>query len=257
MIGNFETVVSAHSPSAKVEASTVHQLQGALWEGIARKGSRYFVLTVDFSGSDWSVANARRLAPGAVRATRLRFSRAAARQASWRLPGGDSDDQDQAQQDSGGADDSAQESQPPERPRKPDSAPHKVYGQIPEVTLYPVDGGGTFMPRCDQDRCLTVIVAPWCPHCRDATQTILDLRDYLANKGVGVRIVVSQDTEARCEAYAADFGRDALLDPSNSIQSHAVPQFWLSDSRGAIIGKMDGIAPEATPEQVAAALGLR
>ena len=131
------------------------------------------------------------------------------------------------------------------------------YGILPEAKLPALDGSETFLPDCDQPKCLTVVVAPWCPHCRDATPMIAAMRDYLAPRHVDVRVVVASDSEDVLREYAESFGPETLIDSDHAVPVSGFPHFFISQDGGAIIGDKSGAPRQNDPAGFAAALGFQ
>jgi hypothetical protein len=104
---------------------------------------------------------------------------------------------------------------------------------------------------------LTVYVAPWCPHCREATDKIVALKHWLAPRGVETRIVVGQDKASNCENYSHAFGGDTELDPSGALApGGGVPHFTVTDPSGGLLKDQAGVNPSASVDDIAAELGL-
>jgi len=138
------------------------------------------------------------------------------------------------------------------RPRVPGPA-----GLLPELTLPALDGKEAFLPDCAKAKCLTVVVAPWCPHCRTSTGVLVALEDYLPAHDVGMRVIVSASDEDKVHDYAKLFGPHTLVDPGAAFRVPGFPCYIISTKDGAIL-KQDGSAPEneKDPALFASALGL-
>lgn len=138
-------------------------------------------------------------------------------------------------------------------PVKPARGP---YGALPDVTLTALDGSQVRLPACAQAKCLTVVVAPWCPRCREAAASIAALRGDLAARGVDVRVVVSFDAPGALRHYGSAFGPDTLLDPDVKLWVNGVPHFLVSTDGGAIVGDKAGALDAQGSEPYAAWLEL-
>ncbi|HXS99307.1 MAG TPA: redoxin family protein [Elusimicrobiota bacterium] len=130
-------------------------------------------------------------------------------------------------------------------------------GLLPEVTLPALDGKEAFLPDCTQSKCLTVVVAPWCPHCRAETGVLNALQDYLPAHDVGMRVIVAAADEDKVNDFAKSFGPHTLVDPSSQFHVPGFPCFIISEPGGAI-QKQTGSSPEGEtdPALFASALGL-
>lgn len=113
------------------------------------------------------------------------------------------------------------------------------------------------LSKCPTKKCLTVVVAPWCPHCREAQPIILATREYLKKKGVHTNIVVGMDKPRALAAYAKEFGPDTLLDEEGALGEGGVPHFYVTDASGRVLRNQPGFPPDVTdPREFAALLGL-
>lgn len=113
---------------------------------------------------------------------------------------------------------------------------------LPDARLPTLAGlPGPSLATCPTDKCLTVLVAPWCPICHRAAPAIVALRRLLDEKGVSSRVVVgSSDDLPAIKKFAAVFGADALLDDGGVMNSRGVPCFLVSDRRGRVLKAVNG-----------------
>ena len=116
-------------------------------------------------------------------------------------------------------------------------------GAMAGITLAKVGGGGTVaLDSCPTDKCVTVVVAPWCGVCRASTGLINALAEYFKGRGTHMRVVVSQGPASEVEAYAKEFGPEALLDPEGRVPAPGgVPSFVLTDKTGKVLRRMPGV----------------
>ena len=119
------------------------------------------------------------------------------------------------------------------------------------------------LDACPTAKCLIVYLAPWCPHCRNATPMILALREYLKTRGVTTRVIIGLDKDGPVRAYAATFGPDTFLDPQGRVSpAGGVPAFLVTDPTGKVVGQRSGAPPERSPfseavlAKIAAGVGL-
>ncbi|HXS99293.1 MAG TPA: hypothetical protein VN915_01315, partial [Elusimicrobiota bacterium] len=90
----------------------------------------------------------------------------------------------------------------------------KVARRLPDARL-PTLGGvvGPSLASCPTERCLTILVAPWCGVCRAEAPNFVVLRHFLDSRGISSRVVVGlSDDKAAVLKFAQTFGADALLD---------------------------------------------
>ncbi|OGR56528.1 MAG: hypothetical protein A2X36_11475 [Elusimicrobia bacterium GWA2_69_24] len=113
---------------------------------------------------------------------------------------------------------------------------------FPEAPLVSVDGQKVSLKECPTAKCLTAYVAPWCGVCRASTALIVDLKGYLRERGVAMRVVVGRDRAGAMTDYARELGPDTLLDPSGLVDvGGGVPQFIVSDASGRILLRQPGV----------------
>ncbi|MEK7232169.1 MAG: hypothetical protein AAB268_00010 [Elusimicrobiota bacterium] len=134
-----------------------------------------------------------------------------------------------------------------------------VASRLPDVRL-PTLGGplGPSLASCLTEKCLTVVVAPWCSVCHQVTPDIVRLRRFLDKAGIGSRVIVglSPDLEPIKE-MAALYGSDALLDPSGAVTARGVPLFIVTNRAGDVVSRVNGFPRGAsTPDELAAFFGL-
>jgi len=130
--------------------------------------------------------------------------------------------------------------------------------KLPDVRL-PTLGGplGPSLATCATEKCLTVIVAPWCTVCHQVTPDIVRLRRFLDKAGVGSRVVVGLAELEPIKEMAALFGSDSLLDPGGALAARGVPLFITTNRAGDIINRVNGFPRDAsTPAELAAYFGL-
>ena len=96
-------------------------------------------------------------------------------------------------------------------------------------------GNRVALGSCSARRCLTVFVAPWCGHCRNAAHMIQSLGQDMRWKGVKTRVVVCQDAPKKMDEYSRQFGLNALVDDPQAIRGLAVPLFVVSDQQGNVL----------------------
>ncbi|MFI5346507.1 MAG: TlpA disulfide reductase family protein [Elusimicrobiota bacterium] len=130
--------------------------------------------------------------------------------------------------------------------------------RLPDARLSTLAGiPGPSLATCPTDKCLTVLVAPWCAICRRETPVIIALRKALDRAGVASRIVVgSSDDLPAIRKFAAEFGPDALLDDGGALRSRGVPAFLVTDRKGRILKAVNGFPSGAGPDELARYLDL-
>ncbi len=102
--------------------------------------------------------------------------------------------------------------------------------------------------RCLQDRCLTIVVAPWCPACQRAKPTIEGLREQLESEGRPVSLVIAMDKPEALEREAATFEKPVVLDVAGRFYKRAkvkgVPYFAVTNRKGEVLEKLSGAYPD-------------
>ena len=119
----------------------------------------------------------------------------------------------------------------------------------------PTLGGplGPSLAACATEKCLTVIVAPWCGVCHQVTPDIVRLRRFLDKSGVSSRVVVGLDELGPIKEFAALYGSDALLDDQGAVKARGVPQFIVTNRAGDVIKRVGGFPRGASsPDELAA-----
>jgi thiol-disulfide isomerase/thioredoxin len=103
-----------------------------------------------------------------------------------------------------------------------------------------VDVGGP----CQQDKCLIVYVAPWCPSCKSLTPMINDLFGDLTAEGISTSIVIGKDSMTKVLAYSREYTSSILVDASGDyfrkIGAEGVPYFAVTNRAGKRINTMSG-----------------
>jgi hypothetical protein len=125
--------------------------------------------------------------------------------------------------------------------------------RLPDARL-PTLGGvvGPSLASCPTEKCLTILVAPWCGVCRAEAPKFVALRHYLDSRGVSSRIVVGLSTDADAiKKFAAVFGADALLDADGALSSRSTPLLLVSDREGRVLKAVEGF-----PSQLSDAAAL-
>lgn len=114
--------------------------------------------------------------------------------------------------------------------------------QLPDIRLSTLGGplGGS-LASCPTDKCLTVLVAPWCGVCRAEAPNIKQFRRYLDQAGISSRVIIGlSDDRKAIRQFAALFGPDALLDDEGKIGSRATPLFLVTDRQGRVLKTVGG-----------------
>ena len=121
--------------------------------------------------------------------------------------------------------------------------------QLPDVRLSTLGGPlGPSLAKCPTDKCLTVVVAPWCSVCHQVTPDIVRLRRFLSAAGVSSRVVVGLADLSQIKEFAALYGSDALLDPDGAMQARGVPLFLVTNREGKVIKRLEGFPRGADTE---------
>lgn len=97
-----------------------------------------------------------------------------------------------------------------------------------------------------RDFCVSVYMAPWCPHCKTAMPLVQDmlLKTQAGNK-TGVRVVIGMGKPDENAAMAGKIAKNVVIDHDSAIAQklnvRGVPSFKVLDKEGTVI--LDG--PEA------------
>lgn len=94
-----------------------------------------------------------------------------------------------------------------------------------------------------RDFCVSVYMAPWCPHCKTALPKVQQLLSKTQMGGkTGVRVVIGMGEPAQNEAMANAIAKNVVLDHDTKIAKQlnvrGVPSFIVLDKEGTVI--LDG-----------------
>jgi thiol-disulfide isomerase/thioredoxin len=125
--------------------------------------------------------------------------------------------------------------------RSPPSMPGEL---LPEYSNGAMGSQVMVGGRCLQDRCLTIVVAPWCPACHRMKGTISALRQQVEADGRPVALVIGMDKPEALQNYAQQHSETVLLDIKRSFTKRAkirsVPYFAVTNRKGEIVEEMKG-----------------
>jgi thiol-disulfide isomerase/thioredoxin len=129
--------------------------------------------------------------------------------------------------------------------------------RMPAVSL-PTHRSGeeVALNECPTAKCLTVYLAPWCPHCRGSSQLVRAVRGDMLKRGITTRIVVGMDQRPALENFAEEFGPGTLIDEKGQFKVGGVPAVYVSDNRGSILKHMTGLPEIHPPEDPAQMRGI-
>jgi len=97
-----------------------------------------------------------------------------------------------------------------------------------------------------RDFCISVYMAPWCPHCKSAVPQVQKLLSASQSaQKPGVKVVIGMGEPEQNEAMGKSIARDVALDNDTSLAEklkiQGVPSYLVLDKEGTVI--LDG--PEA------------
>ncbi|MFN9726954.1 TlpA family protein disulfide reductase [Acidovorax sp.] len=123
--------------------------------------------------------------------------------------------------------------------------PAKIPGELVTEFSHGASGSQVMVGgRCLQERCLTIVVAPWCPACRRMKGTISALRQQVEADGRPVFLVIGMDKPEALQNYARQHSETVLLDMNRSFTKRAnirsVPYFAVTNHKGEIVEEMKG-----------------
>ncbi|MFI5361399.1 MAG: TlpA family protein disulfide reductase [Elusimicrobiota bacterium] len=131
--------------------------------------------------------------------------------------------------------------------------------RLPDARL-PTLGGvvGPSLATCPTEKCLTILVAPWCGVCRAEAPNFVALRHFLDARGISSRVVVGlSDDLPAIKTFAAVFGADALLDADGAMSSRTTPLLLVTDREGRVLKALEGFPSRiSSAEELAKFLGL-
>lgn len=129
---------------------------------------------------------------------------------------------------------------------------------LPDERLAMLSGAlAPSLSTCPTDKCLTVLVAPWCSVCHGAVPEIVAFRKWLKERGVSSRVVVgASDDREGIASFAQEFGKDAQLDYDQTLHTRSVPLFLVTDRTGRVLKAVGGLPRADGPETLARYLEL-
>lgn len=130
-------------------------------------------------------------------------------------------------------------------------------GQLDDSSLPTLGGSAASPADCPVKKCVTVYLAPWCPHCQSVGPAVLELRRLVAGRGVDVRVIVGMDESSKIAEYAASFGPGTMLDEDGVFKpSGGVPNFTVSVDGGGVYKRLAGAPGGGGGQGLADYLGL-
>lgn len=129
---------------------------------------------------------------------------------------------------------------------------------LPDVRLPTLGGAmGESLASCPTEKCLTVLVAPWCGVCHQVSGDVVRLRRHLDSRGIASRVVVGLASLEEIRPFAARFGPDTLLDPEGAFSARGVPLFVTTARDGTVLKTVAGFPRgSGSLEDLAAFFGL-
>ena len=113
--------------------------------------------------------------------------------------------------------------------------------KLPDVRLPTLAGPlGPSLATCLTEKCLTVVVAPWCGICHRVTPDIVRLRRFLDKSGINSRVVVGLAELEPLKGMAALFGPDTMLDVGGAVAARGVPMFVVTNRTGDVLKRVNG-----------------
>lgn len=114
-------------------------------------------------------------------------------------------------------------------------------GALPSQALPALSGPPVALSGCPTQKCLTVVVAPWCGYCRASTEKLVELKKFLEANKTAMRVVVGLAAPAELADYAREFGPQTLLDAEGVVSTQGVPFFIVSDAAGTVLETKAGV----------------
>ncbi len=124
----------------------------------------------------------------------------------------------------------------------PEDMPHAQLTRYDNARLVDeyIDVGG----ECENDKCLIVYVAPWCPSCKSLTPMINDLVSELGRDGISSKVVIGKDSMDNVLDYSKRYDMAILADANGRFFSRlgakGVPYFAVTDGSGKRVSEMSG-----------------
>ena len=122
--------------------------------------------------------------------------------------------------------------------------------KLADVELKPAASAASSSDPCiGKDRCVVVVVAPWCPACKVAVPIINEMAKRFADSPkVGIKPVVAYDQEANLEKMAKSLTGPVFLDPSGALLrkmgDKGVPYWYVVTSSNRVVEDFAGVVPQ-------------
>lgn len=105
-----------------------------------------------------------------------------------------------------------------------------------------------------KERCLTVYVAPWCPHCNRSVPLLQAMHQKLKHQPrVGMRVIVGRDNLSELEGFSRKLMFAPLYDKTGEfykgLGEPGIPIWILTDMEGVLLRQITG-APSGAPVPV-------
>jgi thiol-disulfide isomerase/thioredoxin len=113
------------------------------------------------------------------------------------------------------------------------------------MKAWPAETEGTD-PCEGKERCVVVIVAPWCPACKAALPIIKGMQKRFEASGrVGLKPVITSAEEPKLEWMAKQIGGQVFLDPQGTLLEKmgggGVPHWYVVDASGKVVEQSAGV----------------
>ncbi|MGI5861583.1 MAG: zf-TFIIB domain-containing protein [Myxococcales bacterium] len=118
--------------------------------------------------------------------------------------------------------------------------------KLAEVDLKPVAANALSDPCEGKERCVVVVVAPWCPACKKAVPIINSMQErFKDSPRVGIKPVVAYDTESKLLDMARKISGRVYLDPPGTLMKEmgdrGVPYWYVVNDSGNVVESMAGV----------------
>jgi thiol-disulfide isomerase/thioredoxin len=104
--------------------------------------------------------------------------------------------------------------------------------------------------RCPKEKCLIIMMTPWCPKCQEIQPVISILSNKLSEDDIPVSVVIGDDAEKNIREFASKFESRVLIDPQNQLFSRisipGTPYFAVVNRDGVVVNDLAGFIADAT-----------
>ena len=124
--------------------------------------------------------------------------------------------------------------------------------KLADVGLKPASSSTIGDPCTGKERCVVVVLAPWCRACKVAVPIVNDMEKRFQGSKVGIKPVIAYDVEDKLLQMAKGVAGKVFLDPSGRLMKEmgdkGVPHWYVVDGSGTVVKSTSGVIPQLQPQ---------